>query len=346
MEPKFGIIGCGNISRFHFGGLEKAGASIVHVADINEAAAAPYVKKYNVRYSKDYAELLADPEVTAVNVLTSSKTHKEICLAALRAGKDVVCEKTLTENAADSEELAKAARASGRLFYTAFMKRFFPAAIKAKELLPTLGRLYSAHVRANQMWGNYFELESDRGYEWILSSFGGAVVKCAGSHMIDMTMHMLGRPQSLYCNIDYVPNSRLDRKAEAIFEYEGGMTACFETTVHPLKKIGYERNSWDECIAIDGVCGRLELYTVMWDHPQNNGALLVHYDNEKETSTEYRFGAMNPFDDEMKFFCECLAERKQMGPGAVDGYNVDQVIETMFESSDRKASVALNWRGL
>ena len=42
------------------------------------------------------------------------------------------------------------------------------------------------------------------------------------------------------------------------------MTVNFETAVHPLKKIGYERNSWDEFIQINGVNGRLEIFTVMW----------------------------------------------------------------------------------
>lgn len=164
--------------------------------------------------------------------------------------------------------------------------------------------------------------------------------------MIDMTMNLLGRPESIYAHIDYVPGSRLDRKATALFEYENGMVVNFETAVHPLKKIGYERNSWDEYIQINGVNGRLELYTVMWDHPENNAALLVHYDNERETTTEYRFDIVNPFDTEMKYFCECLEKREQGYPGVIDGFNVDVVIETMAESSEKKASLKVDWRGL
>jgi predicted dehydrogenase len=346
MKPKFGVIGCGSISRFHFSGLEKAGAEIVHIADINEQAAKPYVEKFGAKFSKDYRDVVNDPDVTVVSVLTSSKYHKEICLAALKAGKDVICEKTMMDNAQEAEEVAKAALASGRLFFTAFMKRFFPAAEKARELLPQLGRLFSAQVRSYQMWGNFYELESDKGYEWILNGYGGAVIKCAGSHMLDMTMNLLGRPDSIYTHIDYVQNSKIDRKASSIFEYGNGMTVNFETAVHPLKKVGYERNSWDEYIEINGVNGRLTLYTVMWDHPENNAALLVHYDNEKETSTEYRFDIANPFDLEMKYFCDCLEKRIQGYPTVVDGFNVDKLIEAMGKSAEQKASVKVDWRGL
>lgn len=346
MKPKYGIIGCGSISRFHFNGLKKAGAEIVHIADINEQAAAPYVKESVARFSTDYIKVVNDPEVTAVSVLTSSKHHREICLAALKAGKDIICEKTMMDNASEAEEVARAVLSSDRLFFTAFMKRFFPAVKKAKELLPSLGRLFSTQVRAYQNWGNFYELDNAGEYGWILRNYGGAVIKCAGSHMIDMTLYFLGRPESLYAHVDYVPGSKLDRKASVIFEYENGMTANFETAVHPLKKVGYERNSWDEYMQINGVNGRLDIYTVMWDHPENNGALLVHYDNEKETSTEYRFATMNPFDAEMAYFNECLKQRKQASPTVVDGFNVDTVIGAITESSQRKAPVKIDWRGI
>ncbi|MCD9024870.1 Gfo/Idh/MocA family protein [Cohnella silvisoli] len=341
MRPKFGIIGCGNISRFHFNGLEKAGADIVYISDIHEPAAKPYVDKYKAKYSPDYKDVIADPEVTVVSVLTSAKYHKEICLAALRAGKDVICEKTMANDGAESIEIAQAAKTSGRLFYTSYMKRFFPAVQKAKELLPQLGRLFSAQARAYQNWGDsLYELDNGDGQQWILDAYGGAVIKCAGSHMIDMTLHLLGRPDSLYAHIDYISNSRVDRKANALFEYANGMVAHYETAVHPLTRVGYERNSWDEKLEINGVNGRLEIYTILWDQPENNGALLVHYDNATESSTEYRYPSLDPFEAEMAYFHTCLTDRKQGQPDVIDGMNVDLVIEAMgISAAQRKAHI-------
>ncbi|NLG51205.1 MAG: Gfo/Idh/MocA family oxidoreductase [Chloroflexi bacterium] len=346
MEPKFGIIGCGGISRFHFHALAKCDARVVHIADVVPDAAQPYVQTFGARFSTDYRELLADPEVTVVSVLTNSKYHRDICLAALEAGKDVICEKTMTENADEAEQVARAALASNQLFFTAFMKRFFPAVQKAQELLPQLGRLFSAQVRAWQQWGNFYELDNIQGWEWVAQKYGGAVVKCAGSHMLDMTMHLLGRPASLYANVDYVPGTDFDRKATALLEYPNGMVVSFETATHPLKRIGYERNSWDEFIKISGVNGQLEVYTVQWDHPENNPALLVHYDNTTETVTEYRFAPVNPFDVEVQYFYDCLTRREQGRPNVVDGFNVDVVIEAIATSGSRRAPVELDWRGI
>ncbi|MCQ6561013.1 Gfo/Idh/MocA family protein [Paenibacillus mendelii] len=346
MEPKYGIIGCGGISRFHFSGLEKLGAQIVHVADINEAAAKSYAQRFGAKCSTDYRRVIEDPDVTVVSVLTGAKSHYEICIAALKAGKDVICEKTMANNAEEAEEIVRTAQASGRLFFSAYMKRYFPAVQKAKELFPELGRIFSAQVRAYHPWGNIFESPYPEWVDQAIQLYGGAVIKMAGSHMIDMTQYFFGRPSSLYAHVDYIPETQTDRKVTSIWEYGSGMTVSFEALGHPLKKIGYERNSWDEKLEINGVNGRIELYFVLWDQPENNAVLLVHYDNERGTSTEYRFDAMNPFDEEMRYFHQCLINRERGHCTEVDGFNVDVIIETMVESSRTKASVAIDWKGL
>ncbi len=346
-SPKFGIIGCGNIARFHFEGLRKAGAEVVHVVDRREDVADRYVKEFGAKFSTDYRALLRNPEVSVVTILTSSQYHYPMAMEALAAGKDVVCEKTMMDCADEAEAVAKRAAETGQLFFTAYMKRFFPAAIKAKELVPRLGTLFSAQVRAYQQWGNYYDIEPGAAVSTMpLDNYGGAIIKCAGSHMIDMTLYLLGRPASVYAHVDYVPGTAFDRKATALLEYDCGLAVSLEAATHPLKRIGYERNSWDEFIQINGVNGRLELFTVKWDEPENNPALLIHYDNETETTTEHRFGCVNPFDVEMEYMVRCLQDRVQGSPSAVDGFNVDLVIESMVESSKRRAPLTFDWRGL
>ena len=59
------VIGCGNISQYHFSGLARAGARIKWVCDLNEAAARPWAAKFDARFTADYRELLADPSVRA-----------------------------------------------------------------------------------------------------------------------------------------------------------------------------------------------------------------------------------------------------------------------------------------
>ncbi|CAK4825644.1 unnamed protein product [Aphanomyces euteiches] len=241
-------------------------------------------------------------------------------------------------------EIVRTAKASGRLFFSAYMKRYFPAVQKAKEIFPQLGHVFSAQVRAYQPWGNLYESSYPEWVNQTIPMYGGAVIKMAGSHMIDMTQYFLGRPSSLYAHVDYIPDTPIDRKVASIWEYADGMTVSFEALGHPLRKIGFERNSWDEKVEINGVNGRIELYFVMWDQPEKNAALLVHYDNERGTSTEYRFDAVNPFDEEMRYFHQCLISRERGHSTEIEGYNVDLIIETMVESSRRKTAVAIDWQ--
>ncbi|MEK6795966.1 MAG: Gfo/Idh/MocA family oxidoreductase [Spirochaetota bacterium] len=346
MSVKFGIIGAGNISRFHFNGLEKAGAPITHIADLNETAAKPWADKFGAKYSKDYRTLIDDKNVDAVAILVHSRFHKEIALAALNAGKDIICEKTMMDNADEAAEVSMKVKRSKILFFTAFMKRFFPAAQKAKEILPSLGRIFSANVRSYQPWGDLFNLETGANHEWIMKNYGGAIVKCAGSHMLDMMLWLLGRPKNVYANIDTIPGSKIDRKAAAIFEYDNGATAAFETAAHPLNKVGLERLGWDEYIEVNGTNGRLTFTSVVWDKPERHAPILTHYDNKTGTTAEYRFDIVNPFDNEMKYFHDCIEKRVQGMSDVIDGFNVDAVIGAMFDSAKGKAPVTVDWRGL
>ena len=345
-HPKYGIIGCGNIAKFHFKGLAKAGAEIIHVADINPEAAKLYAKNPLIKFSSDYRAVIEDPDVTVVSVLTGGKTHRDICLAALYAGKDVICEKTMSDNAQEAHELVHAVRKTGKLFFTSYMKRFYPAVQKAKELIPLLGHIFSAQVRSYQAWGNFYNDTSEGVLKDVVANYGGAIIKCAGSHMLDLTHYMLGRPENLYASIDSFPGTDFDRKATALLEYSNGCVVSFEAAAHPLLRVGYERNGWDECMQINGVQGRLDLYTVTWDQSEKNGALLAYYDNKMKTATEYRFAPMIPFDMEMEYFHHCLTDRIQGNPDVLDGFNVDVIIQAMQESSENKAQIKIDWKGL
>jgi len=80
---RVGIIGCGNIARFHYEGYARAGAEIAHVCDLHVDAAEAVAQQYSARVSADYRAVLDDPAVDLVSVTSSSSSHKEICLAAI-----------------------------------------------------------------------------------------------------------------------------------------------------------------------------------------------------------------------------------------------------------------------
>lgn len=343
---KVGIIGCGGMSTFHIAGYLEAGAEIAYVCDINEEMAKSVAVKYGSKYTTDYKTLLADPEIEMVSILTFSRTHKEICLAAIAAGKAVICEKTLADNPENSEEIAEAVEKAGTFFVTAYMKRFFPASQKAKELLAGMGRIISVYARSWQPAGDLWTvpIESVADFDVMaLDKYSGGVLVCGGSHILDLIHWFAGKPLTISGQVYTREGTRLDIQANAMFRCESGAIVHFETCWHPLTFAGYERNGWDERIEINTVNGRLDLYTVLWNHPENNGALLVHQDAATGVTTEYRYAPVSPF-------CIEVAEnlrRYQAGepgtPSVRDGVVVDRVISEIIKSNAEESTRKMEW---
>jgi predicted dehydrogenase len=120
--------------------------------------------------------------------------------------------------------------------------------------------------------------------------------------------------------------------------------AHFEALWHPLEYAGYERNGWDERLEINTAKGRLDFYTVKWDQPEKNGALLVHQDAATGRVTEYRYPAVNPFHIEMAEMLRRFEAGEPASPSAWDGYVVDELISTITESARRCEVLPLAWQ--
>jgi predicted dehydrogenase len=344
-----GIIGCGYISRFHIEGFERAGAKIVHACDIRKEAADAVGARCQCRASTDYRAVIADPRVELVSICTIASTHRPIALAAVAAGKGVICEKTLTDNPADSAGIARAADKPGTFFATAYMKNFFPATMKAKELLADMGEIVSLYARTWQPFAALWEEPLPEAYakrpSFIMRNYGGGVLVCGGSHILNLIHGFAGRPTRVSGRMRFRKGLDVDIQANAMLWLPGGGVAHFEALWHPHRAVGYERNGWDERFEINTPQGRLELYTVLWNQPTNNGALLIHHDAASGRVTEYRFPAVNSFHVEIADMVKRFRTRKPGFPSAWDGYVVDELIAHITASAHREgAMVPVRWK--
>lgn len=345
------VIGCGNISRFHFSGLEKAGARVKWVCDLQEDMAWPWAKHFGARYTSSYHEILADPEVDVVHVTLISSLHKRICLDAIAAGKAVVCEKTLSERPADSLEIVAAAEARGTVFYTSYMKRYIPAVARAKELLPSLGRILSTHIQTFQCWGNLWEGAPQSGFfatgsdgqSEVVRRYGGGVLVCGGSHVLDLVLFLLGRPKRLYATQCEPDGLDYDVQAAGLLETDHGVVHL-EALAHPLTRIGFLNDGWDERIEITGTAGRIEVLSAAWDQVDYKASKLIHYSEATGQATEYRFSPVSPFDRAIAQFCAGVAAREQLGQSCRTGYEVDELIDHIRRSAGRHEALTVVWQ--
>lgn len=191
---KVGIIGCGGIAnQKHLPALtsQKDKCEIVAFCDIIRERAEKAAAQYGVegaQVCEDYHELLANPEIDVVHVLTPNVAHCPITVAAFEAGKHVMCEKPMAATTADAQLMMDAWKKSGKKFTIGYQNRFRKDTQTLFKACRSgdLGDIYfaKAHAirrRAVPTWG-VFPDKSKQG--------GGPLIDI-GTHALDITLWMM-----------------------------------------------------------------------------------------------------------------------------------------------------------
>ena len=191
---KIGIIGCGGIANNkHMPALSKLSdkCEMIAFCDENVERAEKAAAQYGAPGAKvyaDYHELLANPEVEVVHVLTPNVAHAPITVAAFEAGKHVMCEKPMAHTSADAQKMLDAWKKSGKKFTIGYQNRFRPEIQMLHKCCENdeLGEIYfaKAHAirrRAVPTWG-VFPNKALQG--------GGPLIDI-GTHALDLTLWMM-----------------------------------------------------------------------------------------------------------------------------------------------------------
>jgi predicted dehydrogenase len=353
MKVVVGAVGSGGISRFHFQAFAETNTPVRIIADIDKAKAQPNLDRFKAEYTNDWKKVVSHPDVTTVTVFAPTALHYPVAKAALQNGKNVICEKTLTLSPDESLELGRLAESKDLIFYTSYMKRFFPASQKAKELMPSLGHIMSVYCRTYQGFGgaNMHSGEIPAGVKpgpdgvsFIVKMAGGGVLICGGSHIMDLLLFLVGKPTTIDSRSFTRPGLDIDIMHHSIMDLPDGGVVHFEANWHPLKKIGYQGRGWDEGFEINGVDGRLVLQTPTWDQPETAPALLRHYHNKTETWTDYACDVVNPFVLAEKFFLSQMAKQEQGSQDRYTGYRADLLLDTCRRSAQEGRKLELKWQ--
>ena len=203
MEKKIriGVIGCGGIANGKHMPAEKRNpmAEMVAFCDIIEERAIKAREDFGKPEDKvytDYKELLKDKSIDAVLVLTPNCAHCEITVAALEAGKHVLCEKPMAMNYEEAKKMLAARDKSGKILTIGYQNRFRPDSLymkdRAKEGM--FGDIYYAEAiairrRAVPTWGVFIDQEKQ----------GGGPLIDIGTHALDLTLFMMDNYEPAYC---------------------------------------------------------------------------------------------------------------------------------------------------
>ena len=193
-RPVVAVIGCGRIAQgAHFPAFAKLGnVRVKYACDLIIEKAQKMKEMYSFveNVIVDYKEALADPEVDTVYVLTPNYGHYEIGMAALKAGKNVFCEKPITVNYEKSVEMANEAKKQGKLLNIGVCNRANEGVRQLAKLVKEgkLGNVYHVYCAYRK-----FRCIPGLGGPFTTKELsGGGVLIDWGVHFFDLILYILG----------------------------------------------------------------------------------------------------------------------------------------------------------
>jgi predicted dehydrogenase len=198
---KAALIGTGFMGKVHSENLRRLGTvEIVALAGSNSERARQFGKSIGVnRTTGNYKELLEDPAIDAVHVLTPNALHYAICRAALEAGKHVLCEKPFTVSLEQARELVGLAANTGLANCIQHNLRYYPVVQQIRRMIEAgdLGEILIVQGTYSQDWLLY-----DTDWNWRVDSKENGALRAMGdigSHWMDLIQHVTGLPITELC---------------------------------------------------------------------------------------------------------------------------------------------------
>lgn len=186
-QPVVGFIGAGNYaSRVLIPAFKAAGAKLQVIASSGGTSGVVHGRRAGFENaSSNASDVIADPVVNTVAIVTRHNTHARLTVDALRAGKHVFVEKPLALTAAEVDEVEEAWRGADRLLMVGFNRRFSPLVRKLRQLLETV-----REPKAFVMVMNAGAIDPEH---WTQDAeIGGGRIVGEACHYIDLMRHLAG----------------------------------------------------------------------------------------------------------------------------------------------------------
>lgn len=239
---KFGIIGAGMIGQFHGKAIEAmTGGDLHSVFDLREEAAAKLAGQFGAKPFSDLDAFLADPELEVVTVGTPSGAHLDPSVAALKAGKHVICEKPLEITPERIDMMLNVAEENEVTLAAILNRRFHPAmdAFKAAVDGGRFGTLTSASAYVKWFRDQaYYDSGAWRG-TWKLD--GGGALMNQSIHTIDALLYLAGPVVSVQASTACLAHTGIEVEdtAVAILEFASGARGVIEGSTANWSKDGH-----------------------------------------------------------------------------------------------------------
>lgn len=350
-KMKVAVIGCGTIANAQHipAYMKNKEAEIKYFCDIILERAEAAVKKYGCGTAvEDYHDVLNDPEIEAVSICTPNKSHSEITIAALKAGKNVLCEKPAARTYAEALEMQKAQHETGKILNIGVVNRFNKNVNRIKNMIDS-GRLGNIHHV-------YVSFRSHRSIPGLGGPFttkeiaGGGVMIDWGVHFLDIVMYCCNDPKAKTVSAetfsklgspinDYVYTNMWAGPpvADGVYDVEESVTGVVRSEGPIITFNG----AWAQNIGVD------EMFI---DFMGDKGGIRLIYgkdftlystENGMLTKTEFKSEADSMFQNEINEFIDCIKTGKKLDSHIDKNILTSQLMDAIYRSAELHKEVEL-----
>ena len=350
---KVAVIGCGTIANGQHipAYMKNEKAEIKYFCDIIPERAEKAVEEYGCGIAiTDYKVALADPEIEAISVCTPNNVHKQISIDAMRAGKDVLCEKPAARTYSEALEMQTVQHETGRVLNIGVCNRFHNCTRVLKKLIDdgVFGDIFHVYVsfrayRSIPGLGGAFTTKAIAG--------GGALIDW-GVHFLDIVMYCCGDPKPLtvtgeaFCKLgknmpEYVYKNMWagPPKLDGTYDVDDSVTALIRTEGPTITVNGaWAQNVKNEEMFIDfmgdkGGC-RMDYYTKDFTVYTTKDGELYEFTPEFEQNIQVA--------TEIDEFLDCIKSGKKLANHIDTNIITAKMMQAIYDSAEAHREVVLD----
>lgn len=307
-----GLIGLGRhgmrYARHLLGEVPKA--RLVAVCRRNAEEGLQFARHYALRFFQDYRELIADPQVEAVLVVTVPSLTLPIAREAIRHRKPLLIEKPLAIHAGDAREIVQSARSNHVPLMTAQTLRYDATILKLKELFPRIGKWQYLQLTARMEHRQHSQAE-------IQAWENRGVLLEMGIHLLDLTRYLTGDEiREVYCELDHSGQDTPEDQVWIRLTTQSGLR-CFLD----VSRVTSYRVTRAEIVAEQGhACAD-------WAKRR------VHLTTDQTQGEEYQVSPTHTLLAVLNDFFQALENDSPMPIPGLDGQRAVELAEACYESA-------------
>ena len=333
-EVRVGIVGAGAVAQVsHLPAYARISeARVTAICDTDLAKARRVASRYNIPHvTRSYEELASLDAVDAVDVCLPNHLHAPASIAALRAGKHVLCEKPFSRSSKEAEQMVAAAEEQGLVLMSGFNNRFREDATVLKRFLSEgeLGDVFYAKT------GWLMQPADWSGSDWKAKKryAGGGVLLDLGIQMLDLALWLLEMPKVEAVSAVAHPKpegQRLETSSAAFLRLEGGRTVTLEVSWGLLMEKDFAY------LNLFGEKGAA-LLNPLRVHREMHGSLVNVTPAVSSGRNTYR----QSYENEIRHFVECVRTGAVPVSSARDALTMLRLLEAVYRSAREGREIRL-----